>query len=271
MTRRALLGIIATGSVALAAALSGCGQADADDGNRGAGSVAPARSAVGETTSSSSAADSARAASSAADASAPSASGHSAAAVVYLSMPLTSAPDLDAESGASVWVREDGSMVGLNQALAQYVSARTGTDLIRIVPQDGWYPADTPENLIDFALDEQDADTRPPYSLAYDDDALPVESLAGYSTLYIGYPIWWYEPPMVTDTFFESEDLAGKQVHVFVEHGGSGLSGTPDDIRAMQPDADVADDGLSVNRRDVASRGEQGVDEWLAAMGAADA
>lgn len=34
-------------------------------------------------------------------------------------------------------------------------------------------------------------------------------SLDGYTTIYIGYPIWWGEEPRIMDTFVESYSFDG--------------------------------------------------------------
>lgn len=203
------------------------------------------------------------------DGAAPQASGATLAgnsAVVYFSMPLTESPDLDASSGASVVVEDDGAMVGNVEYVAQYIAAQTGADLIRIVPQVD-YP-DTPDELIDYAMGEQDRNERPAIELTAEDGS-SVDSLDGYATLFIGYPIWWYELPMCMYTFFETYDLSGKSVYPFVVHGGSGLSGTDDDIREMQPDASVSEDGLSISRSRVADTAEEDVASWLTELGLA--
>lgn len=70
-------------------------------------------------------------------------------------------------------------------------------------------------------------------------------------------------------TFFETYDLSGKSVYPFVVHGGSGLSGTDDDIREMQPDASVSEDGLSISRSRVADTAEEDVASWLTELGLA--
>lgn len=105
------------------------------------------------------------------------------AAVVYFSMPLTEADDLDAPSGASVVVRDDGSMVGNVEYVADYIAEQTGADLIRIEAQVD-YP-DTPDELIDYALDEQDRGERPDIELVAADGSA-VTSLDAYDTLFVG-------------------------------------------------------------------------------------
>ena len=53
-------------------------------------------------------------------------------------------------------------------------------------------------------------------------------NLDGYSTIFIGYPIWWGEEPRIMDTFVESYDFNGKTMIPFCTSGGSGIgsSGT---------------------------------------------
>ena len=48
-------------------------------------------------------------------------------------------------------------------------------------------------------------------------------SLEGYSTIYIGYPIWWGEEPRIMDTFVESYDFDGITMIPFCTSGGSGI------------------------------------------------
>ena len=45
--------------------------------------------------------------------------------------------------------------------------------------------------------------------------ASPIESLNGYDTIFLGYPIWWGEEPRIIDTFLESYDFSDKTVIPF--------------------------------------------------------
>ncbi len=53
-------------------------------------------------------------------------------------------------------------------------------------------------------------------------------SLEGYTTIYIGYPIWWGEEPRIMDTFVESYDFTGITMIPFCTSASSGIgrSGT---------------------------------------------
>lgn len=53
-------------------------------------------------------------------------------------------------------------------------------------------------------------------------------SLDGYTTIYIGYPIWWGEEPRIMDTFVEDYDFTGITMIPFCTSASSGIgrSGT---------------------------------------------
>lgn len=42
-----------------------------------------------------------------------------------------------------------------------------------------------------------------------------VPDLSAYSTVFVGYPIWWAVPPMVIHTLFDKADFSGKRVVPF--------------------------------------------------------
>ena len=48
-------------------------------------------------------------------------------------------------------------------------------------------------------------------------------SLDGYTTIYIGYPIWWGEEPRIMDTFVESYSFDGITVIPFCISSSSGI------------------------------------------------
>ena len=48
-------------------------------------------------------------------------------------------------------------------------------------------------------------------------------SLDGYTTIYIGYPIWWGEEPRIMDTFVESYSFDGITIIPFCTSSRSGI------------------------------------------------
>ena len=52
-----------------------------------------------------------------------------------------------------------------------------------------------------------------------------VDNMDQYDTVFVGFPIWWYQAPRIIETFLESYDFSGKTVIPFATSGGSGMGG----------------------------------------------
>lgn len=147
---------------------------------------------------------------------------------------------------------------GNTQKLAKEISDQVGGDFRRIEPVNA-YPGG--DELYDYTEQEQADDARPEIQ------DLNID-MSKYDTVFIGYPIWWYTYPQVILTFFDNYDLTGKTIVPFVTHGGSGMSGTEDDMREYLSDKDVTVlDGLAVNRNDIEEDQSQTVTNWLEELG----
>ena len=66
-----------------------------------------------------------------------------------------------------------------------------------------------------------------------------VANFERYDTIFLGYPIWWGDLPMILHTFMENYDFTGKTVIPFNTHEGSGQAGTQSAITAKLPEATV--------------------------------
>ena len=71
--------------------------------------------------------------------------------------------------------------------------------------------------------------------------------------------------PRILYTFFDTYDFSGKTIVPFCTSGGSGLSGTTDDIKELEPDAEVLE-GLEVDGSSAANADDE-VDEWISSIG----
>ena len=172
--------------------------------------------------------------------------------VVYFSVPEdVDATGVDAIAGASIVV-SNGSVMGNMQFMAQIIQRETGADIYRIESQNP-YPLDH-QPLIDQANDEQRDNARPAISGQIPD-------LSGYDVVFLGYPNWWGDMPMILYTFLDQADLSGKTVIPFCVHGGSGFSGTISTIREMEPNANVLD-GMTISRNNIAEA-EQEIVNWV--------
>ncbi|MCR5084239.1 MAG: hypothetical protein K6A65_01895 [Succinivibrionaceae bacterium] len=110
---------------------------------------------------------------------------------------------------------------GNTELVAEDIAALTGGELFRIEPQNP-YPRDYKE-CTEVAMAERDAHARPPL-------AADVGDLSRYDLVFLGYPIWWTDLPMLVYTFLESHRWEGITVLPFLTHGGSGVGRTQHEI-----------------------------------------
>ena len=92
----------------------------------------------------------------------------------------------------------------------------------------------------EVAKQEQNDNAKPAYKGE-------VPDLSGYSTIFIGAPVWWGDWPMIMYTFFENEDLSGKKLVPFSTHECSGLANFDTALAEACPDSEVLE-GLAVRR-----------------------
>ncbi|WP_326758977.1 flavodoxin [Streptomyces phaeochromogenes] len=177
--------------------------------------------------------------------------------VAYFSVPETDDPDgmTEDESNSSHVV--DGKVLGNTQYVAQIIGERTGSEVFRIETAEE-LPLDH-DTLEDLALKQQETDERPKLKAL-------IPNLDSYDTVFIGYPIWWYDLPMPMYTFLEEHDFSGKTVILFNTHGGSRLSETVETITDALSDATVIGNALTISRDDMDSA-EGAVTDWLDSLG----
>ena len=112
------------------------------------------------------------------------------------------------------------SASGETAKLARIIAGVTGGDLFEIRPETVYTAAD---------LDWNDRRSRSTQEMN-DPKSRPaiadrVEDMAQYDTVFVGFPIWWYQASRIIETFLESYDFAGKTVIPFATSGGSGMGG----------------------------------------------
>lgn len=56
-----------------------------------------------------------------------------------------------------------------------------------------------------------------------------------YSSVVIGFPVWWYAAPSIINTFIEENDLQGKKVYVVVTSGVTGVEGSLKKLKKEYP------------------------------------
>ena len=126
------------------------------------------------------------------------------------------------------------SASGVTARLAKTLVAATGGELYEIRPTAPYTSADLNWNNKQSrsSVEMNDRHSRPAI-------AAPVAEMERYDTVFVGFPIWWYEAPRIVQTFLESYDLSGKTVVPFATSGGSGMGKTADILQKSCPAAKV--------------------------------
>lgn len=146
---------------------------------------------------------------------------------------------------------------GNTELLAKEIINQTGADEFKIIPVEK-YPKDYME-CVNLATKERNQNSRPAYQGDID--------LADYDTIYLGYPIWWGDLPMIVYTFLENHDLSGKTIIPFNTHEGSGNSGTYESLQQKFPETTFKGDGF--NMSGTVARTPKGLEQlksWLASL-----
>ena len=179
------------------------------------------------------------------------------ALIVYFSMPETTSGENMTQDEENSVVVIDGQVLGNTQYVAALIQEQTQADIFRIEPK-APYPMEH-EELVSIAEEERTNNVRPELKSN-------IENLDNYDTVFVGYPIWWSDFPMIMYTFFDENDFAGKTIIPFNTHGGSGLAGTVKTIKELEPNAQVSDNAFSVSRNDVQNCKDD-LDNWLNELG----
>lgn len=136
------------------------------------------------------------------------------------------------------------SWSGNTEQMTKWIADESGSDLCQIIPKEAY--GEDFDSCADRAKNELDNGIRPELT-----ELIDAQTIAQYDTIYVGFPIWWGDMPMILYTFFEQNDFSGKTIIPFNTHGGSGFSGTIDTIAKLEPNATVNENGFTVSRNDV--------------------
>lgn len=152
----------------------------------------------------------------------------------------------------NVGVIEEGN----TSIIAHMIAEQTGADLFEIEAVTP-YP-NLHSELLDISQQERTDNVRP-------EIVETIKNLEDYDTIFIGYPIWWADMPMIVYNFLESYDFSGKIIVPFCTHGGSRLAGTENTIASICSGAEMLD-GFAISGETAQNdreRSNEEVTEWL--------
>ena len=153
------------------------------------------------------------------------------------------------------------SYTGHLDSMAHWIADETGGDIIRVTAKEAY--SDNYDATVDRAKKEHDDNARPEINVD-----LTAEQLAQYDTVFLGFPVWWYDLPMPMWTFLEGYDFSGKIIIPFISHEGTSNGGSAyENIKTLAAGAEVrSDDALSIQGGKVDSS-EQDVRSWVSGLG----
>ena len=120
------------------------------------------------------------------------------------------------------------SCTGTTRGVAKKLAKVTGADLYEIAPA---------EPYTDEDLDYGDDSTRATWEQNHPDTRPKLGGkalkLKGYTTLSLGYPIWWGMAPRIMCTFVERYNFTGITVIPFCTSGSSGIGDSGNDLARL--------------------------------------
>ena len=120
------------------------------------------------------------------------------------------------------------SATGTTKGVAEKIAAITGGDLYEILAAEPYTEDDLNYNDSSSrsTKEQNDKNVRP--EIGSEDI-----SLEGYTTVYLGFPIWWGEEPRILDTFVEKYSFEGITVIPFCTSASSGIGHSGPNMEAL--------------------------------------
>lgn len=147
------------------------------------------------------------------------------------------------------------SRTGNTRVVAGLIRRALGTDVFEIRPATP-YPEDY-LTTVEQARQERDKGAEPALEAT-------VPSIAGYGTVFLGFPIWGETAPPIIRSFLSAHDLSGKTLIPFITHGGYGLGNSQTVIARHAPRA-LLRRGFSM-QADQERQTMDRVNSWLSAV-----
>jgi flavodoxin len=142
---------------------------------------------------------------------------------------------VDAITSASLNAKTENTQGNL-QVMAQAIQEVTGAEVFPIHVEETHDPVYL--NMVMGAGEDQENNR------TFTVIGLP-EDFNDYDTIYFGTPVWHAQLPQPVASFLQQVDWSGKQVIVFGIHLGSGWGRNIQQIKDLQPNADVIE-GMTV-------------------------
>lgn len=149
------------------------------------------------------------------------------------------------------------SATGNTETVAEKIVEVTGADYYEIIPEQAYSEDDLNYSDDDCRAnrEQQDENARPSITGG-------IENIDVHEVVLIGHPIWWGIEPRIVDTFMESYDFSGKTLVNFCTSGGSGISTSTENLKALSPNANWLEGKRFSNNADIDE-----IEQWIDSLG----
>ena len=149
--------------------------------------------------------------------------------------------------------------VGNTAIMASYIKDYLKCDSFEIVPEVPY--SDVYDEVYVQANTEKQEQARPAIKNK-------IDNLKDYNTIFLGYPIWCNDLPMIMYTFMETYDLSNKTIIPFNTHEKSKSAGTYEIIQKLLPNSKVNLNGLYLTGSEARTEdGRKKTVQWLKSLG----
>lgn len=147
----------------------------------------------------------------------------------------------------------DDSGIGKTQKVALVLSKLVDAPVLELRNKELYGP--TYNNVTSVARSELDNLTKPEFLKAVD--------ISAYQDIYLGFPIYWGSYPRVFATWFDTQDFTGKNVYIFVTHGGSRFGNSINDVKEALPQAKQVKGLIQIHDGEVDDASEAELEQML--------
>lgn len=149
--------------------------------------------------------------------------------------------------------------MGETEIVAQEIAIQANANVFRIQQID-WYSENHEENM-EHAKKEKEENARPEYLEDLVDTSY-------YSTVFLGYPVWYEDLPMVVYSFIEKTDWGGKDLYLFNTYDGKIVDTRSKVAEALGGGVAIGENVLSLSNDEARSEtAVTKIQDWLKEIG----
>ncbi|MBQ9530444.1 MAG: flavodoxin [Eubacterium sp.] len=69
-------------------------------------------------------------------------------------------------------------------------------------------------------------------------------NIGEYDIIFLAFPIWYYQAPLIIRSFLEEYDFSGKKIVLFATSGGSNFGKTAENLKKIVPNSEIIEGAM---------------------------